>query len=270
MISGIQKISVYNPANGVVVQLNKISGGDFTIKEPLESKNVDGQLIYDGHKSFVEFASYDDTGFDQLESWMIAKTPVRLVAAGVEQNLLWYESSPITVRKNYLSKAGSRNFFTVRIAKEKGTHSIHLFANLLRSGGKWEDANTDGLADLFTKIAPISHQFSATVQTLYGTNGNNGSVRALFEFPISGLPIYGRVNKTLHIGNDITIFMAHLNFAGSIITSASGENIALTTPALTYKINYFIDINVTDPSNEFNFRLPYVGLKRSTYSNINF
>lgn len=280
MITGVKAISVFDPATGTTVQLNNIvPEADVKIKRPIEILDVDNEIYYDGDDSFLKFASFSLDGYDQLETWMKNNTQVQLVVVGVDYNLLWYESAKISVYKKYGFKTGNRNIFIVRISKSRGTHNIYALTNLLRSNGKWEDANLDEQADMLSfdnRIGTI-FEFSETSSPVYqqvnaGLFGE--AITSSIIFPFSDITIYGKCNAFSFGGGggyEFNFKIQAIDYAGiflgesSIINSNSVLNLLL--PANTYRIKWIFEIDIS--GNE-RFYLPYLGMQRGNYSNINF
>lgn len=275
MISGVQKISIYDPATGIVVQLNNVvPDGEALITSPLYYKDIDGKLKYDGDKSYLSFGAYDDGGFAQLASWMKAKTPVRVVTAGFEENLLWYESAPILVKKDYSYAVGNRNYFSVEIAKEGGTHNIKSVANLILGPGLWYDADTNGIADSLTKTGTYTTSFdnSSFIQTLTFAAGQTGIIFCQIEFPITGINVHhkfvakGESSLALYVPN-----VRFINYASGLISSFDGAEADAVSPNLTYYYRQQIDITVAPSSTEsLLYGIPYLGQKRNSYTDIKY
>lgn len=276
MFTGIQKVAIYNPSDGTTVQLNKIApDADVKIKSPIEIQDVSTNLYYDGDESFIEFASFDVELFYQLEAWMLAHTPVRLVAAGMEHNLLWEESVTLTVRKTYGFQPGNRNTMIVKLSKERGSHSIYAVSNLVRRLGRFIDANTNEKADNISFIddgGTYAFDDSIFNQQYTGAGGQGMVAAAVIDFPISGITIYAKMNQKVQSPSQAWTFkLEALNFASSVITSVTVSNaddvLSLLLPAATFRVR--IKIEVTG-SNNVRFYIPYVGMQRGTYLNINY
>lgn len=275
MITGIQKVAIYNPSDGTTVQLNKISpDADASIKSPIEIKDVQENLYYDGDESFIEFGSFDLEYFYQLETWMKAYTPVRLVCAGMDFNLLWEESVKLTVKKTYGFQPGGRNMMIVRLSKERGDHSIYAVSNLTRRLGRFVDSNANEKADNinFLDDGGTYNFDDSTLHQQYTGGGGQGMVAtATVVFPFSGLNVYAKMNQRVQSpAQNWTFKLIALNFAGSALSSSTVSNaddvLSLTLPALTYSVR--IEIDCTG-SNNVRFYIPYFGMQRGNYLNIN-
>ena len=196
MTSGIKKAAVYDPATGTVVQLNNIvPEGEFKIREPLEVEDAKGGTVYAGDDSAISLTAFDLSGFAQLETWMNNETPVRMAIEGVEDHILWEESVPLAVKKNYGSAPGQVNSLSVTLKKKGGTHAIYSLKNLLLAaiGGAFpKDDDSDGKVDglTFTTGSGTDPTYSI-VSSLYQRISSNGTAivtgKASIVFPISGV-----------------------------------------------------------------------------------
>jgi hypothetical protein len=270
MISGVQKISIYNPATGTVVQLNNVvPEGDALIAAPLSYKDIDGKLKYDGDKSYLSFGAYDDGGFAQLETWMKAKTPVRIVTAGFEENILWYESAPLLVKKKYGYSIGNKNYFSIEIAKEGGTHNIKSVANLMLAFALWYDGNSDGIADSLTKSGTYTTEFDngALEQTMTFAAGQLGSLYCKIEYPISGINVHHKFIAGSE--SDLLSYspsLKFINFNNFVLNTLYGSEIDGTPIGSTYYYMHHINITSAPATTQsLIYLIPYVGQKRNSY-----
>lgn len=274
MFTGVQKIAVYDPATGLTVQLNKIApDADIKIKSPIEIKDVSSNLYYDGDESFIEFASFDIEYFYQLESWMTAHTPIRLIAWGVDYNLFWEESVNLTVRKTYGSQPGNRNMMIVRLSKERGTHSIYAVSNILRKLGRFVDGNADEKADNLVFSATGTYNFvdASLYQEITGVAPGSYATTNRMVFPFPGVTLFAKMNK-VSIGGPAQSWTFTLsawdsanNFLSSSTVTDSDDVLSLALPALTYSVRLQIDVAT---GAIVKFYLPYLGRQRSSYLNI--
>ena len=138
-ISGLRAISFFDDTSGsategTVVQCNDIDeqGEFYTGGLESEERDPTGGPVYAGDESFVEVMVYDLDAIAQLEAWMRAGTRVRMVAAGYQHNIQWYEYDKLEVRKTIFVGAGRRNKATIRMRRMgHGSHNIHGNVNLL-------------------------------------------------------------------------------------------------------------------------------------------
>lgn len=278
MFTGVKKVAIYDPATGTVVQLNKIvPDADVKLKSPLEIKDVNKELYYDGDVSYLEFACYDVEYFYQLETWMKNYTQVRAVCAGVDYNLLWEESVTLTVYKTYGFTPGSRNVMIVRLAKERGEHSIYAVSNLLRRLGRFIDDDANEKADNLTfqdDGGTYTFQDTLLYQNYVGAGGGQGTIiTGKVVFPISGLTLFAKCNNTGGGGpaQHWDFYLRAYSFADSVLAtdtvSDSDDVLELTLPANTYSVGIRIEIAGTDQAS---FYFPYMGMERGSYLNINY
>jgi len=278
MISGLRKISIYNPSTGVVVQLNHVApDGDVKIRSPLHIMDPDGEYVYDGDESYFEFGFYDrSNAYDQLKTWMDAGTGIRIVGTGIEQNLLWRESVPILIEKKMNMGVGNRNFIICRVAKKRGTHDIKLLSNLVRTGGKWVDADVDEEVDCLTFSGTGSRTFFETADPTYQymTGGASGdtATTGLIVFPVSGVALYAKMNQKVQSPSQVwTLYLQIYNYSSLLLTQATASSVdsllSINLPATTYHVRITISVSL---GNNVKFHLPYLGVKRNDYSNINY
>lgn len=276
MFTGVQKIAIYDPTLFSVVQLNKLAPeAEVRIKNPLEIKDVNSQLYYDGDESYLEFGCYDLEGFDQINTWMRNYTSINLVAAGLDYNLLWHENTKITCKKTYGFKVGSRNFFTVKLSKERGNHSIYALSNIVRYNGKWEDANADEKVDGMIFVGSGTYSFVEATGYQQITGGATGDIATTnrINFPLSGIRIYGKMNMHSMGGPApewtfvLSAWDASNNLLDSATATSSDDILSLLLPANTFKIRAQISVANT---KIVRFYLPYMGMQRNSYFDIDY
>lgn len=270
MISGLKIISIYDPATGTVVQLNKVSEEGEFVKQAISVKNTQGNLVYAGDESNFEFTAYDNDGYSQLETWMKNKTPVRLVTYGVEENILWYEDAKITVRKNYGFAVGNLNSFTVQVSARGGEHDIHIGQNLLHISAGWRDADSDGKADGYEFLTTnttlsfdvsgyqiLSEEAPAAVATVFGD----------VVYPIASA-LFTFAAEYYDSGVFNTIRLGALDFSDALIGGESGDELVeLITPPNTYTLRSHCLLNRAITS-DVKFRHPMLVPGSKTYSKI--
>lgn len=271
MFTGIQKISVYDPATGIVVQFNNIAPeGEFQDGKFVD-ENAAGQMLYAGDDAAFEFMTMgEESGLDQIKDWMDNETPVRLVAYGLEQHLLWYEDSFVHIRKGFDPAVGKRNRHTIRIVKKGLSNNITVGTNLLAMVNGWADVNTDNLADNYEIVgAMVPASFTGGVQRLTTAGVQSGlRFRAanLLIFPVAGAKLQLSVRvDTLTNGESLTILAELLNYASVALANESALLSAgvksFTTPANFYKVR--LNLLNGDVSGALNALLayPYLGVQ---------
>lgn len=275
MFTGIQKIAVYDPIAFTSVVLNKIlPDADVKVKHPLEVQDINANSIYDGDESFLEFGSFDLDKFEVLDSYMRAGTLINLVAAGLEHNLLWYEDTKIVVKKTYGFQVGNRNFFTIKLQKERGNHSIYALSNIVRIGGKWEDADNNNKADALNYVGDGTYYYDKSDNHQSITGGETGDIATTnrLNFPLPGITIFGKMNqKITGASQEWTYTLSAWDSNNNYLASATATNtdsvLSLSLPANTFKIRAQIEVA---NSKVVRFYLPYMGMQRANYLNINY
>ena len=288
MISGIKRAAIYDPATGTTVQFNKVSPeGEFKICEPIEVESGKGGTVYVGDDSSVTLKTYDVANYSQLQTWMDNETPVRMVIEGVEEHILWYESVPLTVKKNYEGGVGKLNSLSITLSKKGGTHNIYALKNLLLGalGAAWAtDDDNDGKVDnvTFATASGTSPTYSIVSGNYpYQKIESNGNAiitgKIEFEFPIEGASLIAMViyYYNMNTFNSHTITVKDFSF-NPLITDTDinyPPNILnVINPANAYKISYeFINLTMSSTINDkTEVAVPYTGTDANDYSNINY
>jgi len=274
ILSGINKIAIYEPTSKVVVQLNHISPeSKVSVNEPIEVPDSKGSGYYAGTKSMLEILSLDDAGYSQLKTWMEAKTPVRAVVLGVQMCVLWYESVPMTVKRRYQTAAGESNGFWVKMALGQESDSIVQAENILYAAKGWANAGVDGKVDnfVFSDLTNSTPTFVDGVQTIDCPTLATANVSIYFElvFPIEGaiLNLYNNFDAS----NDFTdgeLVLKSLDDSDALIEEESGTTSTVrthVTPADTYKVaGYLLYDGDFNGGDTFAIKLPYLGTDART------
>jgi hypothetical protein len=131
VFSGIYQASIYNPADGVTVQVGDISVENSTLTFEQITNDSTQSTVFGGETVTMNLSFFDDAGFATLKAWEEAGTELRAVAAG-PTNIQWYESVPITVQKSLRAdKRTGLNYFTVMMVFEGATSAIYANKNLM-------------------------------------------------------------------------------------------------------------------------------------------
>lgn len=246
MFTGIQKISVYDPATGTTVQLNNVAPeGEFSDGK-FADESSSGQMLYAGDDASFEFMTLgEESGLSQIETWMENETEVRLVALGLDQHILWYENSFVHLAKGFDAAVGKRNRHTIRISKKGISNNIFVGNNLLAMYYDWLDSQPDNIADGYEVVGSMTAStFSSFVQRLTTTGAQTGlkfRPTADLIFPIVGanLQLSVRVD-TLTNGAALEILAELKNFAGGSLADESDllstGFVEFTTPASMYGV----------------------------------
>ncbi len=267
-VSGQKKISIYDPATGTVVQLNNISEeGEFEKKGSF-IKTSAGNRMYSGDESKAEFLSLDWTGYDQLVTWMKNRTPVRFVTYGLDEHILWYEDTYITVDQKTVFAPFKRSGFKIYFEKAGGVHAIYKGSNILYISRGWGDSNADGLADGYAFSLNASH-IATFVNGIQNINANGIAGAAIMEsapicYPIVGAALQYSLTDT-SINSSIRKYISGSTFNNStILTSSSylyGIDTFMTGSGMFYIYCRIInnDINL-DANTIIKIADPYIGI----------
>lgn len=278
-ITGQKKISIFDPLTGTVVQLNNIAeDGEFT-DNPSFIRDSNGGRMFSGDDHKAEFMSLDQTGYDQLETWMRNRTLVQFVTYGLDEHILWYEDTYITVKRNSPFSPYKRSGFTVMFERSGGVHSIYKGSNILYAIFGFKDADGNSKVDNYI-INPTSgwnavfnngqQQCNSTTASSIGIDPN-----ALIAYPISGVELVNAHildynNTGLNFSNRTRLY----NFNMSILLDSggtAGNGYFFTTPANIYKLELNSSyINSGFIGKSIHFKVPYLGAPRSSYNNINY
>ncbi len=279
MKTGIQKVSVYDPATGTVVQINNVNPEANFEDALFEVEDGKGRILFGGRDPSFEFMSLDLAGFSQLETWMEDETPVRLVTLGVEQHILWYESSLMTVRKNYGAQVGDRNGFTVKIQSSGGTPNILMGTNLLKMYFDWvDDVAPSNQADNYDTVGSISADaFTAFVQTLttIGVQTVAFQTDEYLIYPIANAKMQLSVRvDTLTNGTALVVLAEIENYASGFLADESALLSVgfkeFETPSNTYKMRLNILSGETDDNLDADLAYPFLGVQYGKHKDINY
>lgn len=130
MFTGLNKVSIFDPSTGTVVQCNDCStDGEFSI-DAIYQENIRMVNIYTDTTYKFSFTCYNMELYNTLYDYMIARTPMQLVTAGNNNIILWYESVPIIVTSKESFKVGNRKSFTVSVSIKGNNLSIYNVESL--------------------------------------------------------------------------------------------------------------------------------------------
>lgn len=200
-ISGLRKASWYNPDTGTVVQANDIAeDGEFytrAIEDP-DDQTATREAPYAGDESYCELMVFDMSLKSQLEAWEENDTRISMVAAGVQQNIQWYERDLVSVEPVYPVAAGRRNHINVTMERTgHGAHDIwghvNLLAHLGTTAEAWTDADGDGVADGYSISGQNDESFFDDKQYYVTKNdGTSGIVQNsdVLIFPIESIEVH--------------------------------------------------------------------------------
>jgi len=242
-VTGQKKISIYDPATGTVVQLNNISEeGEFE-KKGAFIKTSAGSRMYSGDESKAEFLSLDWTGYDQLVTWMKERTPVRFVTYGLDEHILWYEDTLITVDLKTVFSPYKRSGFKIYFEKAGGVHGIYKGCNILYAVLGYSDGNSDNKADGYT-IATDGGSFSflfenAAQKIICNSNGQINSFSYSLIYPIAGCNFFLKQNKGMNDNFSYSHHCISYSFSETVLSQdITSSNVTLNhvTSSNIYKI----------------------------------
>ena len=254
--SGYVAASFYDPATGTVVQINEenLERLDFNQSE-LEPDQSDptGGHPFVGHLSELELETWDFSGISQLQEWARSDARISMVAAGVEQNIQWYETDRVSVSLNPKSEAGQANTYIVRMRREgHGVHDIYNDVNLLNPyGWRGSDDDSDNVPDAYTSSLSLpawNDSDGDGVKERFGgfgaTDGGKYTLGRDVVFPVAGHTLTLSTSiGVLHEDGDTGIEIVARNRGGSALQTqlqtfdATGRHsTSIELPPFTYEV----------------------------------
>lgn len=266
---GIHTISLYDhQGNNKVVQLNALvpDQSTFNLRQQNEGPTTpQGNRYNAGLMSEVDFVFLDVDGVaGSIETWQSNDTPVRLVAAGANKNILWEEDTIPNIQPIEIEGAvgGRSDAYRVQMTHRTGrgdTHDIWGLANLLAKLGtradSWVDNDGDGLADGYSLNSTAnSTSFSNNEQTI-SDDADSQFFVVNVQFPISGVTFtFSNRYVSLHGSADDEIQLLEKDSSGTVlskinntVTSTGRKSVSLTTSSNIYELNVSVVrfLNVT-------------------------
>ena len=269
MVTGIKKVTFYNPTTGDAVQINNVSPESaMKIKEPFSTEAADGSLVYAGEESALEIKAFEELPA-QLETWMEEETELNAVVYGIDAHVLWYENAPITVVKNIGSAPGERNGFTVKMERKGGEHDIQAGNNLLYLARGWKDDDADAVADGYTldfNVAPAATAFADNIQKITGA-AEAVSLFTSLVFPIAGavLRLFNNISYPAWQENG-ALKIIQTAYDGTVLATDTLSDVKdvleITTASGVYKLEAHIisDADIAS-GEEIRFEDPYLGTR---------
>lgn len=214
VFSGWKSLSVYDPATGTTVQLNRLALESTAWTEENITNETTQSRVFGGRRYSLVLGFFDSDGYAQLRTWQENFTPVRMVANSHGQNLQWYEDTTITVTKSIKAdKRSGLNLYLLEAEFIGEDPEIYTNQNLLAYLGDVDSA---------TIIFPIA---STTLTQSTDVSGPGSMSLNAKNFAGSSLAS----NSFTYAGNGI-------------------ELINLALPSATYQI----DVAYTSATSEFN------------------
>lgn len=225
IISAVEKISFYNPADGVTVQANLISPDETEITAENLSNNT-GTGVTFGGKDFQAAVGFMDTeGLNQIESWQDdgsgGSTKVNMAVAGEDEFLLMQELEDIKLTREIgVDARNGANVHVANISHVGYGPDIYQQRNLINAGA--------GAFEVFD-------------------DGTNKDYQIIF--PIEGVQLTAAATYANHVTNSV-LRIRFIDFGGITIsqfdTTINGNgrfSVTAEVPANTYSVVVFFDVD---------------------------
>jgi hypothetical protein len=262
-ISGLRKASWYNPDTGRVVQANDIAeDGEFytrAIEDP-DDQTPTGESPYAGDESYCELMVFDMSLLPQLKAWQESDTRISMVAAGVQQNIQWYERDLVNVKPVYPVAAGRRNHINVVMERTgHGAHDIYGHVNLLAHLGTtadpWTDSDRDGVPDGYEtyEIEDISFGNTVTIKN----NAGQGILIARILFPIERIYLTYSLRVVSIISGNPESDIRHRDYKFNLIkrNSVDLEEGRVSSSILTEPNYYRVKWNIVSDDSAYSISI---------------
>lgn len=261
---GIQKISIFSPSDGTVVQFNKIANdGDFK-NEPYSVEKANGSKSFSGDNYLFKFSTYDLDGYEQLQTWMKSHAELNLVAYGIDTHIMWRANTLLTVETVTKFKVGDLEALSITFKKEGGILPIYSGVNILKEELGWADSNSNGKVDNYDlQPSNLSTTFLNGVQTCTGAVGAMfGELSKMVVFPIAGAKLRVRVPATTSLQTNVEVkCYGFTNNQLSVAYGTHNSNVDFTTPAGTYRIGFSFDFEFMSAGQSLTITQPYLGVQ---------
>lgn len=275
-ISGLRKASWYNPEHGTVVQANDIAeDGEFytrAIEDP-DDQTPTGESPYAGDESYCELMVFDMSLLPQLKAWQESDTHISMVAAGVQQNIQWYERDLVNVKPVYPVAAGRRNHINVVMERTgHGAHDIYGHVNLLAYLGTtsdaWTDEDNNGIADGYDVVGFKSKSFNNNKQSAVSNSSNTFNIlRAFVALPIKGVGSFFRVdNLSIDDDDEQRVELLALDYNLNVLlkdtvrAQVGVKSLGINNPSNIYSLECRL-ANVESPTSENEVEVRYPALR---------
>ncbi len=152
-ITGLRKITVYNPDNGDVAQFNTVKNeGQLNIAPIDADEDSSGGMPYAGDESNLESVLYDLGASEaQVKDWMETNLRVSVVGLGHQINFMWIERDRVRIIRPDQFAPGNRKYSTLTMVRKGGQHKVDHLVNLLHN----DDLVTDEGGNVKRIIFPV-------------------------------------------------------------------------------------------------------------------
>lgn len=255
--------SFYNPADGTVVQVNRVhQDSDFTMTGA-DEEDAAGNGVFGGEDASLELMFYDDdaAAIAQLKTWQDEGTPVRFCLAGQRTNIVWDEDSTIRIQQTKTMTPLQRKTTTVTMSAKaarlkiwQGVNLAHGFVILQGFNTGWADSDGNEAPDGFV-IPNVgtydSIDFAADVYTIGHNSDGNFFLQHNRPFPISGVNLTISIEALrLHSDADHRFAVRQADYANSTvdtllhnITTVGRDSANLSTLPGVYTLRiYYLEL----------------------------
>lgn len=227
LLGGINQFAVINEEEDEVVVLKRISSESTYDPQIIGSETTTGE-IEGGADSTLEVVFYDSETekIDKLTKWMIENVPVQVVGVGYKGALMWYEAVTISNTSNLNPNArDGASTFTLRFISVNPFQDVKVGINLFKAAAyKPDEGRQPGGTYQAKRAVGGAENFSA-----YGTAYEGGG-GIEFLFPFEGV----KLTFDADASDDLSIIAK--SASATLATETDSEEVELTTPANTYKI----------------------------------
>lgn len=226
--------SLYDPATGTVVQINRIHQDSEFSFGGSDEEDAAGNGVFNGEEATVDLHFYDNDAakITQLRTWQEAETPVRLMAVGSKSSIIWDHAVSITLQEPKSFSPLTRSTFMIHMVARgvnlpiwKGENLAYGFVVVQGFETGWQDANNDDLPDGYS-VAGTFGTYSFINEIFDTGNVSSGSpgLEINRPFPVSGVTLTSSGNVQKQHNDAISVsLIQQLNYASSILDT---ENIA--------------------------------------------
>ena len=242
-IKAIHRLSLYDPATGDVVLLNRLSTDGGYEKEPIATEVSDG-TIFGGYTHTLTAIFFDmpDGARAQLEAWEEAGTELNCVGLSGTGALLWYHPTEMTGFMDSLQTNARDGVspFQFELTTAVPYADIYTGTNILRAAMKRNDdgrTQYDQTAPYLPKRADVAGSGARFRLLQFGleTLGSPGQVDLRFAFPMPGVSLFVSVGEA-----DVGRFTFNqLAFGGGALDGSEanfGQVIETTTVGMVYNL----------------------------------
>lgn len=267
-IKAIHRLSLYDPATGDVVLLNRLSTDGGYEKEPIATEVSDG-TIFGGYTHTLTAIFFDMPGGAraQLETWEEAGTELNCVGLSDTGAMLWYHPTEMTgfIDSLQTNARDGVSPFQFELTTSVPYADIYTGTNILRAAMKRNDIGRTQY-DQTEKYAPlrvhIRNNASWELENFGITTSGSGTdgVALRFPFPMPNVPFFfGAKSPVVGVYR-----MRQYSFSETeveeVITDYGRDNSTVTLPTC-----YYMDFGDM-PNGQLNSEC-YIRIDKAGYTN---